>query len=68
MSQDDQVEVVIIKAKPKYPHQIFQEENLIGKTKQTPLKVPEAVPQKESQQPFLVEHEEEIRQTNARNA
>ena len=26
LSNDEQVEVVIIKAKPKYPHQLFQEE------------------------------------------
>ena len=33
MSKDDIVEVVIIKAKPKYPQQIFQEEHLARKNK-----------------------------------
>ena len=51
ISQDDQVEVVIIKAKPKYPHQIFQEEHLIAKTKQVTLQAPEVVLKKEYQKP-----------------
>ena len=33
MSKDDQVEVVIIKAKPKYPQQMFQEEYLNKKNR-----------------------------------
>ena len=33
MSKDDIVEVVIIKAKPKYPQQMFQEEYLTRKNK-----------------------------------
>jgi hypothetical protein len=33
LANDDQVEVVIVKAKPKYPHQLFQDASLHPKNK-----------------------------------
>ena len=62
MSQDDQVEVVIIKAKPKYPHQIFQEDHPVAKARQFLSQASEPVIQKGSQQPLPVDYEEEVRE------
>ena len=40
MSKDDQVEVIIIKAKPKYPQQMFQEEYINKKNRSRNDQIP----------------------------